>query len=132
MTFFFKKKKHKPDQFLDQLNSYHPNIEFTFEENPDHFPDTAIHVFELRFTFSVYSKPGKIRINWNSAVPISRKRHTITGVLHRSKRIATDFKSAAENIKNRFLNSGYPKKFIEKFSKEYPKNFIEKFPKMSA
>ena len=26
-----------PDTLLENLNSYHPNIKFTVEENPDHF-----------------------------------------------------------------------------------------------
>ena len=38
---FSKRKKGKPDDLLDHLNSYHPNIVFTVKENPDHFLDTA-------------------------------------------------------------------------------------------
>ena len=39
--YFSKKRKDEPDQLLDRLNNYHPNIKFTVEENPDHFLDTA-------------------------------------------------------------------------------------------
>ena len=36
-----KRKANAPDILLENLNSYHPNIKFTVEENPDHFLDTA-------------------------------------------------------------------------------------------
>ena len=32
-----------PDTLLENLNSYHPNIKFTVEENPDHFVDTSLN-----------------------------------------------------------------------------------------
>ena len=38
---FSKKRKDEPDQLLDRLNNYHPNIKFTVEENPEHFLDTS-------------------------------------------------------------------------------------------
>ena len=38
---FSKKNKGEPDDLLARLNSYHPNIVFTVDENPDHFLDTA-------------------------------------------------------------------------------------------
>ena len=38
---FSKKRKDEPDKLLDRLNNYHPNINFTVEENLDHFLDTT-------------------------------------------------------------------------------------------
>ena len=34
-------RKDKPDDLLERLNNYHPNIVFIDKENPDHFLDTA-------------------------------------------------------------------------------------------
>ena len=34
---FTKRKTNTRDNLLENLNSYHPNIKFTMEENPDHF-----------------------------------------------------------------------------------------------
>ena len=36
-----KRKKDKPDDLLECLNSYHPNIVFTVEENPRHFSSST-------------------------------------------------------------------------------------------
>ena len=36
-----KRKKGQPDEHLEQLKSYHPNIKFTVEDNPNHFLDTV-------------------------------------------------------------------------------------------
>ena len=37
---FSKRKKDQPDELLEKLNTYHPNINFTVEENLSHFLDT--------------------------------------------------------------------------------------------
>ena len=57
---FSKKRKDEPDQLLDRLNNYHPNIKFTVEENPDHFLDTAFSYGNDSFDCKVYKKPGKL------------------------------------------------------------------------
>ena len=35
------KPSQNPDDLLEHLNSHHPTIVFTVEENPDHFLDTS-------------------------------------------------------------------------------------------
>ena len=37
-------KKGEHGDLLERLNSYHPNIVLTVEENPDHFLDTALNL----------------------------------------------------------------------------------------
>ena len=66
---FSKKRKDEPDQLLDRLNNYHPNIKFTVEENPDHFLDTAFSYGKDGFDCKVYKKPGKLPTHWSSEVP---------------------------------------------------------------
>lgn len=56
---FSKKIQGKPDEFLDKLKNYHPNITFTAEGNPDHFLDTSLKYKDQKFVSCVYKKPGK-------------------------------------------------------------------------
>ena len=42
-----------PDTLLENLNSYHPNIKFTVEENPDHFLDTLKQKMEISLQESI-------------------------------------------------------------------------------
>ena len=107
-----KRKKNAPDNLLDMLNSYHPNIKFTEEENPDHFLDTSFIRQEGKFTTKVYLKPGKLQVHWKSAIPDRWKRNTILGALHRAKRIATNWKAEVKAIKQSFIKAGYPANLI--------------------
>jgi len=63
-----KRKKDHPDELLEQLNSYHPNIKFTVEDNPSHFLDTQFQYKDGKFERSVYKKPGKIPTHWSSKI----------------------------------------------------------------
>ena len=80
---FSKRKQDEPDHLLDQLNNYHPNIQFTVEENPDHFLDTAFSYEKLnnKFNRRVYRKPGKYPVHWSSQVPTNWKRNASNGAL---------------------------------------------------
>lgn len=109
---FSKKVKDQPDELLDKLNNYHPNITFTVEENPDHFLDTSFNYQNQKFESRVYKKPGKLPTHWKSQIPIRWKRNCITGALHRAHRISTAFDAEVENIKRQYLNAGYPYHFI--------------------
>ena len=70
--------------------SYHPNLTFTVEENPDHFLDTSLNHQDEKFTTRVYQKPDKLQVSWKSAIPERWKGDTILGTLHREKRIAVN------------------------------------------
>ena len=109
---FTKRKTNAPDNLLEMLNSYHPNIKFTVEENPDHFLDTSFIHQEGNFTTKVYQKPGKLQVHWKSAIPERWKRNTILGALHRAKQIATNWKAEVKAIKQSFIKAGYPVKLI--------------------
>ena len=39
---YVKRKRNKSDTLFDALNSYHPYIKFTLEQNPKRFLDTQI------------------------------------------------------------------------------------------
>ena len=69
---FSKRKKGKPDDLLERLNSYHPNIVFTVEGNPDHFLDIAF-TYDDKFNCRVYKKPGNYQPTGNQKSPPNGK-----------------------------------------------------------
>ena len=109
-----KRKINSPDHLLTSLNSYHPNIKFTADENPDHFLDTAFKQSSGSFIKSVYKKQGKLPIHWKSNTPTSWKRNSILSSLHRAKRITSNWEQEVQSIKNTFLKAGYPYKLLTK------------------
>ena len=75
---------------LKAMNSYHPKLEFSVEENPTKYLDTALEVHSSNVLTSVYRKPIKIPTHWSSMLPKRYKRNTIKGDLYRSNRISLD------------------------------------------
>ena len=114
-----KRKVNALDILLENLNSYHPNIKFTVEENPDHFLDTAFTHQEKNFVTNVHQKSGKLQAHWKSAIPHKWKRNTILGALHRAKRIATNWQEEVQVVKQSFIRSGYPAKFVNEVINDF-------------
>jgi len=81
------------------------------EENPDNSLDTSFNHQEGNFTSRVCQKPGKQKIHWKLAIPERWKRN-ISPVLHRAKRIATNWKAEVKVIKQSFITAGYPAKTV--------------------
>ena len=101
------------------LNNYHPNIKFTIEVNPKRFLDTKIERINNKLQFSVYDNKNKLPFHWTSSVPKKYKRNAITGELHRSQKISDDFMSEVERIKIKYLNAGYPYRFVNSVIKSF-------------
>ena len=53
---YVKRKRNEADTLFDTLNSYHPNIKFTLEQNPKRFLDTQIIKENNRIKTQVLSK----------------------------------------------------------------------------
>lgn len=67
---FTKWTTNAPGTLLGKLNSYHPNIMFTVEENADYFLDTSFNHQEGNFTTRVYqNQSNKLQVHWKSAIP---------------------------------------------------------------
>ena len=109
---FTKRKTNAPDTLLENLNSYHPNTKFTVEEDPDHFLDTSFEYKDGKLITKVYQKPGKLQVHWKSAIPERWKRNTILRTLHRAKQIATNWQEEVKTIRQSFIKSRYPAKFV--------------------
>ena len=116
---FNRRKKNEPDELFEALNSYHPNIRYTIEENPKHFLDTDFSHNDNGTSTSVHVKPGKLPVFWSSKVPKRYKRNAITGELHRARRIASDFEKETTRIKKKFLSVGFPSRFIESVIRDF-------------
>ena len=86
-----KQKINTPDNLLTSLNSYHPNIKFTVDKNPDHFLDTTFKQSSGSFNKSVYINQRKLPAHWKSNTPTSWKRNSILSSLHRAKRITSNW-----------------------------------------
>ena len=123
-----KRKKGQPDELLEELNSYHPNIKFTVEDNPSHFLDTQFQYKDGKFERSVYKKPGKIPTHWSSKIPTKWKRNSITGALHRAKRISSNLAQDIKEIRTNFIKSGYPRNFVDKTIKSFQYRLHEEEP----
>ena len=114
-----RRKKRIPDELLQALNSYHRNIRHTVEENPDKFLDTKISRENGETVTSVYEKPGKLPVFWSSKVPKRYKRNAITGELHRARKIASNFSAEIERIKNKYINVGFPSRFVDAVIRDF-------------
>ena len=101
------------DDLYDALNSYHPNIKLTAVPNPTEFLDTSLVISNGLISTKVFTKKGKLPTPWKSRVPIRYKRNAISGDLHRSKKISSDFASEITRIKSKYINAGFPIKFIQ-------------------
>ena len=76
---FTKRKKNVPDVLFQNLNSHHPNIKLTIEQNPSKFLDTKLTVTRDKVITSVNRKSTKLPIHWSSSVPKRYKRNMIKG-----------------------------------------------------
>ena len=98
---------------FDVLNSYHPNIKFTLEQNPKKFLDTQIIKENNQIKTQVFVKKSMYRVHWSSKVPFRYKKNAINGELHRARKISSNFQLKTARIKAKFSKAGFPHKVIE-------------------
>ena len=93
------------DQFLDFVNSLHPNIKFTYEKEINNrlsFLDVLIHKTSSKFQTSTFKKATDTGLY---TTPMSfcdpkYKRNLLYNLINRTWRIASDFQSAIKDINN--------------------------------
>ena len=88
------------------LNSYHQSIKKTLKINPNKFLDTEIIRTNQGIETQVYNKAEKLPVHWSLKVLYKYKRNTITGELHRAKRIASNFDIETKRIRNKYRDAG--------------------------
>lgn len=109
------------DEFFVHLNSLHPSLRFTAEEEQDSaslpFLDVLVTKGTVAPITSVYRKPtftGQY-LHWLSFVPLKRKLNLISTLVHRALAICSAGTLQAElnNIRTILLKNGYPDHFIK-------------------
>ena len=70
-------------------------------------------------TTQVYRKENKKAVPWVSKIPKRYKRNTISGDLHRSRKIASNFDIEIRAIKAKYNKAGYPRRFIESVIRDF-------------
>ena len=85
---YVKRKRNEADTLFDALNSYHPNIKFTIEQNPKRFLVTQIVKENNQIKSQVFVKGSMYPVHWSSKVPFHYKKNAINGELHRAKTVS--------------------------------------------
>ena len=109
--------------FLDQLNSLHPNLKFTAELGPSQLPflDTCISLPNTAtesFTSHVFRKPTftGLLLNFSSICPKKWKTGLIHCLLSRAYCISSNwaiFSRELDYLKELFKKNGYPEQLFE-------------------
>ena len=129
-SFLIFKEYNHIEQFLNYLNSLHPNIKFTCEyETDDKLPflDTTVIKDNNRFSTDVYRKPTftGLGLNYLSFSPRLYKINCIKTLINRAYNICSNFTlfhCEMEYLKNFFLNNGYPLDLFESTLKKFLNN----------
>ena len=111
---YARRKRGDNDELGNALNNFHPNLNFTVENEPDKFLDCEFKKDDETRTFStrVFHKPNKFPMHWSSQSPRRYKRNALTCDLHRACVISDDFEEEVTKIKTKYLNAGFPYGFI--------------------
>ena len=114
-------------KFLRYLNSRHPNITFTVEEEDNNslsFLDIKITRVEGELTTSIYRKKtfSGVYMNYNSFLPRDYKRGLIHTLLHRAYTICSDYSKLHQEIsrlKMIWQKNSFPLSFIDRCIKKF-------------
>jgi hypothetical protein len=119
-----------PDDILNLfngMNSIHPNIRFTMENEHDNslpFLDVLVSKSANQFITSVYRKKTwtGLYTNYHSCVPLQYKIGLIRTLLHRACKICSPSTLQAEIslIRKTLLDNGYPPEFLDRHLKFRP------------
>ena len=106
-------------EFFSHLNSLHPLLRFTFENECNRtlpFLDVLVENNDLEFVTSIYRKPTFIGqyIRWNSFCPMKRKTNLISTLVHRALVVCSKstLQNELSNICSILINNGYPEAVI--------------------
>ena len=117
---YSKRNKSQQDVLLEALNNFHPNIKLTTGVNPVKLLDTKIILNnEGVVTTQLYRKENKKAVPWMSKIPKRYKRNTISGDLHRSRKIVSNFDIKIRAVKAKYNKAGYPRRFIESVIQDF-------------
>ena len=117
-----KRNKSQQDVLFEAINNFHLNKKLTTEVNPVKFLDTKIILNNNGVVATqVYRKENRKAVPWVSKIPKRYKQNTISGDLHRSTKIASNFDIKIRAIKAKYSKAGYPRRFIEGVIRDFIK-----------
>ena len=113
-------------QFLQLVNSLHPNLNFTVEVGNKTMPflDVLVELKDGKFVTSVYRKKTHtgVFLNFHATAPFAWKRGLILGLLHRAKMICSSsilFSNEVRDIRHMLGCNGYPAVMFDKVLKMF-------------
>ena len=113
--------------FLDYMNSRHPNMTFTFENEVDNslpFLDVKVIRSNQHFVTSIYRKPtfSGVYTNYSSFIPDLYKQNLVSTLLFRIFTVCSSWElmhREVENLKSIMRKNSYPKYLTEKLVKKF-------------
>ena len=107
--------------FLDDLNKYHPNINFTHQSNKEciNFLDLTVSLLDNKVSTDLYIKPTDRHqyLHYSSSHPDHTKKSIFYSQALRLNRICsveTDFVRHKKEMNSWFLKQGYPENIINR------------------
>ena len=115
ISFIWTHGEEKLKYFLDNLNRYHPNINFTHEPNKEciKFLDLTVSLLDNKMSTDLYIKPTDRHqyLHYSSSHPDHTKKSIVYSQTLRLNRICSveaDFVRDKKEMKSWFLKRGYP------------------------
>ena len=112
--------------FLEAMNKFHKNIEFTTEIGGTQlaFLDVNISIQNADFETMIYRKPTNtgVILNYSALCPMQWKVGLLTCLLFRAWMICSSYKLFHQEViilKEMFLKNGYPQSFFERVLKSF-------------
>ena len=132
---FGQKEKINLKVFLQRLNTFYPNLEFTHEKSKTsvNFLDVLVRINGDKFETDLYSKPTDCHqfLEFNSAHPIHIKKSIVYIQGLRIKRLCSSsltFEKHLESIRSWFGKRSYPKKLVDNQLRRVVENRPEELP----
>ena len=118
------------------LNSIHPNLKFTKEEENEGklpFLDVVITKTSHGIETTVYKNPtfSGLYTKWHSYTPTKYKRNLINNLLHRAHQICSSFTllhKECNQISSVLEKNGYPKNFLNKHINRFMEKHYGRHP----
>ena len=89
------------------------------EECQKQYLDTKTIYKDNQIKTKVHRNERKFPVHWTSKIPKRYKRNAINADLNRAARVASTFTEEIPTIKQKFLNSDYPPRFVNSVIKEF-------------
>ena len=119
--FIWRHGEEKLKFFLDDLNKYHPNINFTHESNKEciNFLDLKVSLLDNKLSTDLYIKPTDRHqyLHYSSSHPDHTKKSIVYSQTLRLNRVCSveaDFVRRKKEMKSWFLKRGYPENIINR------------------